>query len=347
MQLTFFRFSCLVASPCKQEDRSHGNEQKDATDGAGKKDRIAALGDDQGPAEIFLGQRAQDNAKQDGDQLEVHAAEEIGHDAEQQDNIDVVNAVVGGVGARHTEGQNDGRQDFVGDAGNVGIEAGKTVTQDIHENIDHDKAQHDGVQDVPILREQGRAGDHAMEHKGSHQNGRGPVAGDAQSQHGDHGGAAGAVVGGFRGGHALDFTLAEGFGMFGHLLGLVIGHKRGQASAGAGGRADDHADQGTQGDGSPAALVLILRDLILGDGRSAHDLLIFFGIILGFHQYLRDGKQADQRDDQVNARHQLPLPKDKASRSTDGIHADGRHEKADAGADQALEDTLVGNARND
>lgn len=82
-----------------------------------------------------------------------------------------------------------------------------------------------------------------------HQNGGGAVAGDAQSQHGDHGGAAGAVVGGLRGRHALDLTVAEGLRVLGRLLGLIIGDERRQASACTGRRTDDDADERAQRDG--------------------------------------------------------------------------------------------------
>lgn len=92
--------SCLIVLPCEQQNGAHRDQNERAANGAGKEDIKAALRDDHGPAEVLLRQRAQDNAQQDGNQLEVHTAQEVGHDAKNQNDINIIYPVVGGVGAQ-------------------------------------------------------------------------------------------------------------------------------------------------------------------------------------------------------------------------------------------------------
>ena len=50
----------------------------------------------------------------------------------------------------------------------MGVEPGESIADDVHKDIDHKKTQHDGVEDVPLLGEEGGAGDHAVEHERAH-----------------------------------------------------------------------------------------------------------------------------------------------------------------------------------
>ena len=69
-------------------------------------------------------------------------------------------------------------------------------------------------------------------------------------------------------------------------------------------------------------------------------------IILGLHHNLRDSKQSNEGDDQVDTTHEPIASKGKAGGAADIVHADGSHEQADASADQSLENTVVRDARN-
>ncbi|CAN4017631.1 Fe2+ transport protein FeoA, partial [Dysosmobacter welbionis] len=64
-------------------------------------------------------------------------------------------------------------------------------------------------------------------------------------------------------------------------------------------------------------------------------------IILGLHHNLRDSKQSNEGDDQVDTTHEPIASKGKAGGAADIVHADGSHEQADASADQSLENTVV------
>ena len=75
--------------------------------------------------------------------------------------------------------------------------------------------------------------------------------------------------------------------------------------------------------------------------------MVFLGVILRFHHDLRNREQSDEGNDEVNAAHQPIASKGKAGGAADIVHADGGHKQADAGADQAFENAVIGNACND
>jgi hypothetical protein len=92
-----------------------------------------------------------------------------------------------------------------------------------------------------------------VEHQGPQQHGRRRAAGNAQVEQRDHGAAHAGVVGRFAGQNAFEFSLAEGFRMFGGILGRAVGYPAGDVFADAGHGADADADQGRTGDGGDIA----------------------------------------------------------------------------------------------
>ena len=75
--------------------------------------------------------------------------------------------------------------------------------------------------------------------------------------------------------------------------------------------------------------------------------MVLLGVILRFHHDLRNREQSDEGDDEVDTAHQPIASKGKAGSTANIVHADGGHKQADTGADQAFENAVIGNARND
>ena len=227
------------------------------------------------------------------------------------------------------------------------VKTGEYTADEVHKDVDDDQTDHDGIQDVALIFKQHRAGHHAVNHERAHEDGGCTVTGNAQREHGNHGRAARAIVGRFGSCDALDFTLTEGFGVFRGLLGLIIGDERRQTAARAGGCTDNDADKRAERDGFAAAAIFVAGNLVFGDGGGADVLAIGLGIKLRFHHNFRDREQTDERDDQVDAAHEVNVAEGEAGGAADVVHTDGGHKDTDTSTDEALKDTLIGHACDD
>ena len=95
-------YLCLVIFPGKQQNRTYSNQDKGTADRTGKENVQTPVRQHQCPAEVFLGQRPQHNAEQNGNQLKIHPAQEIRYNAEDQDDVDIIHPVIGGIRTRNT-----------------------------------------------------------------------------------------------------------------------------------------------------------------------------------------------------------------------------------------------------
>ena len=278
------QLSGLVVPDAKNCHGHNRDQNERAADRTSEENAEAAFRNDHGTAEVLFSQRSKHDAQQNRHQLEAHAPQEVRNDTENQNDINIIDAVVGRIRACNAECQYDGSQNLIGNAGNMRIKPGQTSAHDIHEHIHHEQAQHDGIKNVALLGKQGRTGNHAVKHECAHQNGRCTVTGDTQRQHGDHSCTASAVVGRFRNSHALDLTLAERFRVLGRLLDLIVSNKRRQTAASAGRCANDDTDKRTNANGLAAAPIFLFCDLILRQGLGVINFMIRFGIIFLLRQ---------------------------------------------------------------
>ena len=278
------QLSGLVVPDAKNCHGHNRDQNERAADRTSEENAEAAFRNDHGTAEVLFSQRSKHDAQQNRHQLEAHAPQEVRNDTENQNDINIIDAVVGRIRACNAECQYDGSQNLIGNAGNMRIKPGQTSAHDIHEHIHHEQAQHDGIKNVALLGKQGRTGNHAVKHECAHQNGRCTVTGDTQRQHGDHSCTARAVVSRFRNSHALDLTLAERFRVLGRLLDLIVSNKRRQTAASAGRCANDDTDKRTNANGLAAAPIFLFCDLILRQGLGVINFMIRFGIIFLLRQ---------------------------------------------------------------
>ena len=145
-----------------------------------------------------------------------------------------------------------------------------------------------------MIPEQGRTGDHTLEHESADEDSRAAVARDAQGHQGDECGAGSGVVGGFRRGDAFDLALAEVVPILGGLLRLVIADKGRYTAACARCSTYHCADNTGYHSGFDAAPDLAPSEPLLAD---LHLLLpggIMLGIVVRAAQQLRQGEQAHQ-----------------------------------------------------
>ena len=138
-------YLCLVIFPGKQQNRTYSNQDKGTADRTGKENVQTPVRQHQCPAEVFLSQRPQHNAEQNGNQLKIHPAQEIRYNAEDQDDVDIIHPVIGGIRTRNAKGQYNSRQNLVGNTGDMRVKTGKATAQNIHKHIDHDQAHHNGI----------------------------------------------------------------------------------------------------------------------------------------------------------------------------------------------------------
>ena len=98
--------------PCEYRNRYDCDHEEQQADRTGHEDAQAAVGKQHCAAEIILSQRAKHDAEQNRNKLEIHAAQEVRNNAENQDDINIIQSVVGRVRTGDTERQNDACQNF-------------------------------------------------------------------------------------------------------------------------------------------------------------------------------------------------------------------------------------------
>ena len=339
------RFLHLAAQDA--EDDHHDQHNEDPAEHAAKEDVGAAVRDEQGAAEIGLRHVAQHHAQQHRDGGQLQLAHEPRHHAEHQRNAQVKIAAVHRVSTGKAEDDDDGGQDLLRDGDDLCKQAGQVLALQEHEDVHEDEAQHDSIHDGAVRGKEREAGVQAVDHQRGQHDGHAAVAGDAQRQQGDEGRAADGVVGRLSRSNALHRTMAELFRVLGHILCGVVGEPRGFRCTGAGHDAHAGADERANDNRAEHPLVLFLCDLavVVADLSGVEVQLVPLQLRLA--NDLHQCEQADEGNGKVEAQIQAGDAEGKAVITGHGVCAHAGDEKAEAGGDDALDETLARDACDD
>ena len=121
------QLSGLVVPDAKNCHGHNRDQNERAADRTSEENAEAAFRNDHGTAEVLFSQRSKHDAQQNRHQLEAHAPQEVRNDTENQNDINIIDAVVGRIRACNAECQYDGSQNLIGNAGNMRIKPGKPV----------------------------------------------------------------------------------------------------------------------------------------------------------------------------------------------------------------------------
>ena len=194
-----------------------------------------------------------------------------------------------------------------------------------------------------MLGEQLGAGGDTLHGKSAQKHGRVGVAGNAQGQQGDQGGARNGVVGRLGGHNRLLGTVPVFLGMLGGPLGFIVRQERGDGRAGAGHRADKHAQNAGLEQHHlvfqyVAEAGLLLFHLDRRSGGLVH--------VPGLGHDLRDGEQADEHGNGINTALHAVDTEGEAADAIHGIDADAGDQQPYKAHQQALDLGLSAHAGN-
>ena len=166
--------------------------------------------------------------------------------------------------------------------------------------------------------------------------------GNAERQHRQQRARAGGVRRGFRRDHAFDLARAELVAVLRHPLGHAIAHER-RGRRAAGRDAHPAADEAAAQRRQPVARQLL--------PRLQHDLRIDLRALarerqalLHRQQDLADAEEADHRDQEVEAPHQLGKAEGQPQLAGDGVHADRGEREAQHHRRERLERRALAHA---
>ena len=122
---------------------------------------------------------AQNQAQNNGRHAEVQLDKEVAHNARTDHQKHIVDIVIDGISADHTEDKHNGVQPLHRYQADFGEDADSTIAQQAHEDVGHKQRDNDGVDIHRLGAEKQRSRCNALHHQGTQHDGCDGVTRDA------------------------------------------------------------------------------------------------------------------------------------------------------------------------
>ena len=294
-----------------------------------------------GTAEVGVHHAAQHQTQRHGCHAEAAAAQQEAQHAEEEHHTHVKHTLVAGISANDAQNGDDGQQDLLGHIDDAADAGCHQQAQQQQEHAGDQAAGQNGIEAVGAGLQEGGAGLQAVNIEHGHDDRGHGITGDSKGQHGDESTADAGVVGAFGGHDALHRAFTEGAaGLLDNALGLTVSQEGCHRAAGTGQSAHEGTDHAVP-HGTPELLhhLLDADHLLLNAGD-----LAVHGAFRYDRQNLGKAEQTHQRGNGCDTGLQVLDAEGQTGGTQHGVNADLGQEDAQQGADEALGETLGGQA---